>query len=236
MGTNSYVTKLKAQIDRAITQRDHWKQLAENRNSIVVTEVCPESRSVEEYIIDADSVRSAWRLIRRYREQAEALRAENGRLSEELDKTELRALKFIHQCNAHVDLYRELKAERDQLSTELEAARGLLRHASSVLGSQGWEALTHEIDTFLTATPTPVVRDHTEQHLEMAEQGERQEAGDMTLTPDAQKILTECIGAHAYVLQALVNGRPDLALTEAKKWVDGFKEAADHHRQAQRQA
>ena len=75
MGTNSYVTKLKAQIDRAITQRDHWKQLAENRNSIVVTEVCPESRSVEEYIIDADSVRASWRLIRGYREQIEALRA-----------------------------------------------------------------------------------------------------------------------------------------------------------------
>ncbi len=56
--------------------------------------------------------------------EAEALRAENGRLSEELDKTELRALKFIHQCNAHVDLYRELKAERDQLSTELEAIKG----------------------------------------------------------------------------------------------------------------
>ena len=60
--------------------------------------------------------------------------------------------------------------------------------------------------------------------------------GDLTLTPAAQAILTECIGAHAYVLQAIVNGRPDLALTEAKKWVDGFKQAADHHRQAQRQA
>ena len=80
MGTNSYVTKLKARLDQAITQRDHWKQLAENRNSIVVTEVCPESRSVEEYIIDADSVRASWRLIRGYREQIEALRAENARL------------------------------------------------------------------------------------------------------------------------------------------------------------
>ena len=75
MGTNSYVTKLKAQLDQAITQRDHWKQLAGSRNSIVVTEVCPESRSVEEYIIDADSVRASWRLIRGYREQIEALRA-----------------------------------------------------------------------------------------------------------------------------------------------------------------
>ena len=80
MGTNSYVTKLKAQLDQAIIQRDHWKQLAENRNSIVVTEVCPKSRSVEEYIIDADSVRASWRLIRGYREKIKALRAENAKL------------------------------------------------------------------------------------------------------------------------------------------------------------
>lgn len=85
MGTNSYVTKLKAQLNQAITQREHWKQLAENRNSIVVTEVCPESRSVEEYVIDADSVRASWRLIREYREQIEALRAERDALSVELE-------------------------------------------------------------------------------------------------------------------------------------------------------
>lgn len=76
MGTNSYVTKLKAQLNQVIAQREHWKQLAENRNSIVVTEVCPESRSVEEYVIDADSVRASWRLIREYRERIDQLRTE----------------------------------------------------------------------------------------------------------------------------------------------------------------
>lgn len=80
MGTNNYIAKLKARLDQAIVQREHWKQLAENRNSIVVTEVCPESRSVEEYIIDADSVRASWRLIRGYREKIDALRAENAKL------------------------------------------------------------------------------------------------------------------------------------------------------------
>ena len=74
MGTNNYIARLKAQLDKAVVQREHWKQLAANRNSIVVTEVCPESRSVEEYIIDADSVRASWRLIRCYREQIEAMR------------------------------------------------------------------------------------------------------------------------------------------------------------------
>jgi len=52
-----------------------------------------------------------------------AVTAERDRLAEELGETELRALKFIHQCNAHVDLYRELKAETDQLRAEVESLR-----------------------------------------------------------------------------------------------------------------
>ncbi len=102
MGTNSYVSKLKARLDRAIIQRDHWKQLAENRNSIVVTEVCQESRSVEEYIIDADSVRASWRLIRRHREQIEALRLQNA---------------MFVTAAANID------REREALRAELVAAR-----------------------------------------------------------------------------------------------------------------
>ena len=78
--------------------------------------------------------------------EIEALRAENGRLRE----TE-RAL--IHNHNLHVE--------------KLEAARGLLRNASSAMAREGAEsALVYEIDTFLTATPAPEVQ---------AEQGERQE-------------------------------------------------------------
>ena len=108
MGTNHYITKLKAQLDQAIIQRDHWKQLAENRNSIVVTEVCPESRSVEEYIIDADSVRASWRLIRGYREQIEALRLQNA---------------MFATAAANIDREREaMRAEISDLHTTMMAA------------------------------------------------------------------------------------------------------------------
>lgn len=110
VGTNSHIAKLKAQLDRAITQREHWKQLAENRNSIVVTEVCPESRSVEEYVIDADSVRASWRLIRGYREQSEALRAENERLADALDRQSVITGDYIARCQ--------------RLADELEAIKG----------------------------------------------------------------------------------------------------------------
>lgn len=49
--------------------------------------------------------------------------------------------------------------------------------------------------------------------------------GDITLSNEGAQILAECVGAHAYVLGALVNGRPDLAMNEAKKWVDGFMDS-----------
>ena len=64
MGTNSYVAKLKAQLDQAITQRDHWKQLAHKRNYIEVSEIDPESRTESVWRVDADAVRRMWAQIR----------------------------------------------------------------------------------------------------------------------------------------------------------------------------
>lgn len=103
VGTINYVAKLKAQLDRAIIQREHWKQLAKNRNSILVTEVCPESRSVEEHIIDADSVRASWRLMREYREQIEALRAENAALRAKQGERQEVVVYAVHAKGAQVD-------------------------------------------------------------------------------------------------------------------------------------
>lgn len=114
MTTNNYIARLKAQLDQAIVQREHWKQLAENRNSIVVTEVCPESRSVEEYIIDADSVRASWRLIREYRGQSEALRAENEQLRDGTKRIDAYWQSELRDC----------RNERDALAAELAAIKG----------------------------------------------------------------------------------------------------------------
>lgn len=113
MGTNSYITKLKAQLDQAIIQREHWKQLAGNRNSILVTEVCPESRSVEEYTVDADSVRASWRLIRSCREQIEAMRAENEQLRDGTKRIDAYWQSELRDC----------RNEREALAAELEAIK-----------------------------------------------------------------------------------------------------------------
>ena len=141
MGTNSYVSKLKARLDRAIIQREHWKQLAGNRNSIVVTEVCPESRSVEEYIIDADSVRASWRLIRGYREQSEALRAENERLADALDRQSVITGDYIARCQRLADELAIARRVLDRIgqlcTTPHESKERFIRRVQSVIE---WEA------------------------------------------------------------------------------------------------
>ncbi|QPT15218.1 hypothetical protein I6G37_09865 [Serratia rubidaea] len=47
------------------------------------------------------------------------------------------------------------------------------------------------------------------------------------IKPEGMKLVYEAIGAHAYIVTCLVQGRPDLALKESRKWVDAFSQAAE---------
>ncbi|EKY2044659.1 hypothetical protein ACLF30_000191 [Cronobacter sakazakii] len=61
--------------------------------------------------------------------------------------------------------------------------------------------------------------------LEAAEKRNAElEANQITAT--GTQILSEAIGAHAYIAGCLVQGRPDLALEEAQKWVSVFSGVA----------
>ena len=64
MGTNNYIARLKAQLDQAIIQREHWKQLAHKRDYIEVSETDHESRTESVWRVDADAVRRMWAQIR----------------------------------------------------------------------------------------------------------------------------------------------------------------------------
>ena len=67
---STYINKLKARIEHLTKQVAHYKMLAQERNKyIIVTEIDPESRTVEEFYIDADSVRSSWQMIRNLRDE-----------------------------------------------------------------------------------------------------------------------------------------------------------------------
>lgn len=45
-------------------------------------------------------------------------------------------------------------------------------------------------------------------------------------TETGQQIIIEAIGAHGYIVGCLLQGRPDLALAESRKWVEAFGLAA----------
>lgn len=116
------------------------------------------------------------------RAEAEALRAENGRMQADRDRANQYANQQALECN--------------KLSTDLEAARGLLRESrKSYTEAIHWEdqqPVMKKIDAFLTAFPVPEVRCQTcdgtgdvhrsdgewlgECHCVKTEQGERQEA------------------------------------------------------------
>lgn len=66
----AYIEKLKAKIDDLTRQVEHYKMLAEERNKyIIVTEVDPYTNAIDEFYIDADSVKCSWRMIRKLRER-----------------------------------------------------------------------------------------------------------------------------------------------------------------------
>lgn len=51
--------------------------------------------------------------------------------------------------------------------------------------------------------------------------------GSITLSPEGAQLLAEIIGGHAAVVTFLTMGRPDLALEESSKWVEGIDQAAE---------
>ncbi|EBS2046308.1 ead/Ea22-like family protein [Salmonella enterica subsp. enterica serovar Poona] len=53
------------------------------------------------------------------------------------------------------------------------------------------------------------------------------EANQSQTTPTGIQLITEAIGAHGYIVDCLLQGRPDLALEESRKWVSAFGQAAE---------
>ncbi|EBI4373932.1 ead/Ea22-like family protein [Salmonella enterica subsp. salamae] len=53
------------------------------------------------------------------------------------------------------------------------------------------------------------------------------EANQSQTMPTGIQLITEAIGAHGYIVGCLLQGRPDLALEESRKWVSAFGQAAE---------
>ncbi|EAA3987873.1 ead/Ea22-like family protein [Salmonella enterica subsp. enterica serovar Typhimurium] len=53
------------------------------------------------------------------------------------------------------------------------------------------------------------------------------DANQSQTTPTGIQLITEAIGAHGYIVGCMLQGRPDLALEESRKWVSAFGQAAE---------
>lgn len=60
----------------------------------------------------------------------------------------------------------------------------------------------------------------------MAKQERIAELEARDIQPLGVQLITEAIGAHAYIVGCLQQNRPDLALEESLKWVQGISQAA----------
>jgi hypothetical protein len=102
MSANNYIAKIKARLDQAIIQRDHWKQLAAKRNYLLVSVIDPDSRTTCEYRVDPDNVRAMWVGL-------DELRTANQRLEQEISKLKTvmanqSARQFVgHDDQRHID-------------------------------------------------------------------------------------------------------------------------------------
>lgn len=86
MSTNNYIAKLKARLDQAIIQRDHWKQVAANRNYLTVSVIDPDSRTTCEYRVDPDNVRAMWHVLDELRAANQRLEGEVARLKADAER------------------------------------------------------------------------------------------------------------------------------------------------------
>lgn len=160
------------------------------------------------------------------RAEAEALRAENGRLQADRDRANQYANQQALECN--------------KLSTDLEAARGLLESAVVLFACHCTDATAknwHDAAAaFLTATPAPEVPDHSERTLEMVEQGERQEPVAWALANSADEIggfapiyytkegaISWANGRNIFPLYTTPQPGPDVrGLVEALEWCESW--------------
>lgn len=174
--------------------------------------------------------------------EAEALRAENGRIQRELAiaqsdiKVEQRVSSNLRQ---HKNDYMEAAEETKRaLESRLEAARGLLRdifctcNLRELPSEHAIRDISNQIESLLTATPAPEVPDHTERNLEMAEQGERKEPG-----PDVRGLVEALEHARLFIRNGVELGyvkMPDADTPDpAHDTLPKIETALAAHRQAQ---
>ncbi|EDT1794282.1 hypothetical protein YJ91_003561 [Salmonella enterica subsp. enterica] len=145
-----------------------------------------------------------------------------SRLIIEANNAELRAIaeaveQYTDQLIAVLEAEEKRIAELERSETQLINERD---YAESALADM-YQAATGERPEWSNMFGFADAVDVVEERLATLEANQSQ------TTPTGIQLITEAIGAHGYIVGCLLQGRPDLALEESRKWVSAFGQAAE---------
>lgn len=145
-----------------------------------------------------------------------------SRLIIEANNAELRAIaeaveQFTDQLIAALEAEEKRIAELERSETQLINERDAAEYALADM----YQAATGERPEWSNMFGFADAVDVVEERLATLEANQSQ------TTPTGIQIITEAIGAHGYIVGCLLQGRPDLALEESRKWVSAFGQAAE---------
>ncbi|EGN4872582.1 protein Ead [Salmonella enterica] len=178
-----------------------------------------------------EKLEAAEKRIAEQREYYEGVIADGSKRIAELEKGHQEAAK---QINSWRRLAKQNIAERGKDISELEAARQRIaelensetqlineRDAAESALADMYQAATGERPEWSNMFGFADAVDVVEERLATLEANQSQ------TTPTGIQLITEAIGAHGYIVGCLLQGRPDLALEESRKWVSAFGQAAE---------
>nr|WP_172686555.1 ead/Ea22-like family protein [Salmonella enterica]AJS09881.1 hypothetical protein [Salmonella enterica subsp. enterica serovar Typhimurium] len=147
-----------------------------------------------------------------------ALRDDMRQAREQLDEAEsgfapLTVERLIREREELEKRVAELERSETQLINERDAAESAL--------ADMYQAATGERPEWSNMFGFADAVDVVEERLATLEANQSQ------TTPTGIQLITEAIGAHGYIVGCLLQGRPDLALEESRKWVSAFGQAAE---------
>ncbi|EKH0324050.1 ead/Ea22-like family protein [Salmonella enterica] len=156
-----------------------------------------------------------------------ALLDENLQLQQEKDAIEAVALALrddMRQAREQLEAAEKLIADGSKRIAELENSETQLineRDAAESALADMYQAATGERPEWSNMFGFADAVDVVEERLATLEANQSQ------TTPTGIQLITEAIGAHGYIVGCLLQGRPDLALEESRKWVSAFGQAAE---------
>ncbi|ASD95676.1 ead/Ea22-like family protein [Salmonella enterica] len=155
--------------------------------------------------------------IKRRDQENEDIALTVGKLRVELEETK-------SKLNEQREYYEGVIADGSKRIAELENSETQLineRDAAESALSDMYQAATGERPEWSNMFGFADAVDVVEERLATLEANQSQ------TTPTGIQFITEAIGAHGYIVGCLLQGRPDLALEESRKWVSAFGQAAE---------